>query len=206
MKAVLAAIFLMIMGSSLAHATTYPKCTGTGQVAGDAQSTYWSLDGQCNGFDFFARFGADFPAVVNPCPGSVDKRKECIDLAYAKAGRLTWLNVKVPNTGRYQLDFRYSFAKGLFPALVYCQRPEALLVNGVTVIDTIHFMRTSAADFSQFRHEFVTVELKAGVNNVALYNNGSDHGISRVDSMKVSPTSNGLTSIDGGPVPNCMFP
>jgi hypothetical protein len=202
----LGAVLLVLMVSDSSYAQSYPKCTGTGEVAGDAQGTYWAIDGKCSGFDFFAKFNANFPTIVSPCAGSVNTHHECIDMAYAKEGRLSWLNVKVPSSGKYQLDFRYAFAKGLFPLLVDCERPEALVVNGIKVINTIHFMRTSSYSFSVFRDELVVVNLKAGVNSVEMYNNGSDHGISRLDYVHVTPTPNPLTPIDGGATPNCLFP
>jgi hypothetical protein len=197
-------VLLMLVVSDSSYAQSYPRCTGTGEVASDAQGTYWALDGKCGGFDFFAKFNADFPAIVSPCAGSVNAHHECLDMAYAKNGSLSWLNVKVPSSGRYQLDFRYAFAKGLFP--LDCERPEALVVNGVKVINTVHFMRTSSYSFSVFEHKLVVVNLNAGVNSVEMYNNGSDHGISRLDYVHVTPTPNPPTPVDGGATPNCLYP
>ena len=207
------AVLLTFMAAPGHAAIWYDKCTGTGQVAsatvGGVPGRYWSSDALCGGFTFFPTTGynANFPAIVNPCAGTSDPRGKCIDLAYSKPGTLSWLNVKVPTAGRYTLDFKYAFAKGLFPALADCERPEALKVNGVQVINTIHFMRTAGGnDFTAFTHKLVVVELKAGANTVELYNNGSDHAISRLDYMIVTATTNPLTPLNGGPTLPCLFP
>ena len=189
----------------------YRACTGTGAVGaatvGGVPGRYWSLDGKCSGFDYFDTYQDYFPAVVWSCGGTSDPRGHCIDMAYAMQGGLSWHNVVVPTAGRYQLDFKYASAKGLFPLLIDCDRPEAIVVNGVQVIDTMHFTRTAGdGDFTVFVHVFAVVMLKAGVNTVEMYNNGSDHGISRLDYMIVSSTTNPLTPANGGPTPACLFP
>jgi hypothetical protein len=195
---------------SQAAAQSYPMCIGTGTVPGAPEPgnrteiRYWAKDGKCGGLDFFELFQAYFPALVSPCAGSISPNGLCIDMAYAANGTLSFYKVNVPQAGHYRVRWRYAFAKGLFPQV--CDRKEALVVNGIKVIDTIHFMRTSATSFSVFQHVDVVVALNAGNNTLVLYNNGSHAGVSRVDDFSTLPTLQNLTPKDGGPEPLCPFP
>jgi hypothetical protein len=61
-----------------------------------------------------------------------------------------------------------------------------LSVNGKVVADPMHFPITGS--FEVYRNSSVVVHLEAGKNVVSLFNI-SDHGVSRVDTMTVTPVA-----------------
>jgi hypothetical protein len=205
-----ALIIASCISGTQAGAQSYPLCTGTGMVSGvpepgnPIEFRHWAKDGKCGGLDYFEQLHAYFPALVSPCAGSISPNGLCIDMAYALNGTLSFYRVNVPQAGHYRIRWRYAFAKGFFPQV--CDRKEALVVNGVQVIDTIHFMRTAENIFSVFQHVDIVVALNAGNNTLVLYNNGSQAGVSRVDDFSTLPTLQNVTPKNGGPKPLCPFP
>jgi hypothetical protein len=84
--------------------------------------------------------------------------------------------------GLYTVDWRYAFASGLFPGVT--NREMGLRVNGKVITTTERFPVTGS--FDTYQHSFLQVRLKAGVNSISMLA-VSDHGVSRVDQMTVTP-------------------
>jgi hypothetical protein len=86
-------------------------------------------------------------------------------MAYAAEGTATFFNVVVPTSGNYRSTFRYAYASGLFPGVK--DRPEGIMVNGVVVINNLHFPITGS--FQAFENSSLVVPLIAGKNTVQIY-------------------------------------
>jgi hypothetical protein len=80
---------------------------------------------------------------------------------------------------------------GLFPAMK--NRQMGLMVNGRVITSTERFPITGS--FDVYQHSYLQVQLNAGVNSITIFA-VSDHGISRVDQMTVTPAT---ASVPGGP-------
>lgn len=166
--------------------TPMPVSTGKGDVAGTASgsaSVYFCKDGLRGGFKWFETLTGWFPSVLGST-GAKSPGHVAVDMAYADKGTLTFTNVTVPSAGLYTLDWRYAFAHGLFKLVR--NRHMGLSVNGVVVTTTQRFLITD--DFEAYQHSALEVQLRAGRNTVVLFN-VTDHGISRVDELTVTPAA-----------------
>jgi predicted phage tail protein len=112
-------------------------------------------------------------------------------MAYSTQGTMTFLNVKVPSSGLYTVDWRYAFQGGLFPGVT--NRQMGLAVNGTVVTRTERFPITGS--FDTYQHSFLQAHLNAGVNTISMLA-VSDHGLSRVDQLTVTPAT---ASVPSGP-------
>jgi hypothetical protein len=167
--------------------TKTPPPIGTGgNVAGVASGNslvFYCKDALLGGFDWFQTLTGWFPQVLGSS-GSNSPGQQVIDMAYATQGTLTFNNVVVSTNGLYTIDWRYAFQGGLFPAVQ--NRQMGLKVNGVVITTTERFPITGS--FDVYQHSALQVQLKAGVNSISLLA-VSDHGVSRVDQMSVTPAT-----------------
>jgi len=90
----------------------------------------------------------------------------------------------VPTSGLYTVTYRYAFAPGLFPQVF--NRQMGLKVNGVVMTTTMRFTRTGS--FDVYQNSSLQVNLSAGRNSITLFA-VSDHGVSRVDTLMVTPAT-----------------
>jgi hypothetical protein len=180
--------------------TTPPRVSpGSGNVAGVSGGGGWIFygkDGLGAGFDWFNDTAAMctncpdwFPQWLNAQPGALAPGGMVVNMAYADTATLTFNNVVVPSAGLYSIDFRYAFGPGLFPSVT--NREMGLLVNGTVV--TTHQRFPITGSFSTYQHAFTQVHLNAGQNSMTLFA-VTDHGISRVDQMTVTPATGSLPS------------
>src|SRR4029450_11742133 len=107
-----------------------------------------------------------------------------VDMAYAQEGTMTFNNVVVPTSGLYTIDWRYAFPGGTFPGVN--NRQMGLSVNGTVIPRTQSFPITGS--FDVYQHSALQVHLNAGVNTVQMMA-VSDHGLSRVDQLTVTPAT-----------------
>jgi fibronectin type 3 domain-containing protein len=175
-------------------ASKTPPPIGTGgDVAGTPSGNgkvYYCKDALLGGFDWFQTLNGWFPSVLGSS-GSASPGQRVVDMAYAKEGTMTFNNVVVPTAGLYTVDWRYAFQGGLFPAVK--NRQMGLKVNGAVITSTQSFPITGS--FDVYQHSFLQVQLRAGVNSITQFA-VSDHGLSRVDQMTVSPAT---ASVPSGP-------
>jgi titin len=175
-------------------ASKTPPPIGTGGSvpgvrSGDAM-VYYCKDALFGGFDWFQTLTGWFPQVLDSA-GSTSPGRRVADMAYSVAGTMTFNNVVVPTSGVYTVDWRYAFQGGLFPGVN--NRQMGLLVNGTVITTTQSFPITGS--FDTYRHSFLQVRLHAGANSITQFA-VSDHGLSRVDQMAVTPAT---ASVPGGP-------
>jgi hypothetical protein len=165
--------------------TPPPVSPGNGNVPGVPQpaggSLYYAEDAKLDGFAWFARLNGWFPVVLHSS-NSVSPGHRVVDMAYADHGTMTFQNVQVAAAGTYKVTFRYAFASGLFPGVT--DREMGLSVNGQVVANPMHFPITGS--FETYRESSVLVHLNPGTNVISLFNI-SEHGVSRVDTMTVTP-------------------
>ena len=157
--------------------------SGNGQV-------YYAKDALLGGFDWFQTLTGWFPQVLGSS-GSASPGARVVDMAYSTRGTLTFNNVTVPASGLYTIDWRYAFQSGLFPGVT--NRQMGLRVNGADFTSTERFPITGS--FDVYQHSFLQVHLNAGVNSITQFA-VSDHGLSRVDQMTVTPAT---ASVPSGP-------
>jgi chitodextrinase len=112
-------------------------------------------------------------------------------MAYSTRGTMTFNNVVVPTSGLYTVDWRYAFQSGLFPGVN--NRQMGLSVNGVVITSTQRFPITGS--FETYQDSALQVQLRAGVNSISQLA-VSDHGVSRVDELTVTPAT---ASVPSGP-------
>src|SRR5215471_8841466 len=112
-------------------------------------------------------------------------------MAYATEGTMTFSNVVVAASGLYTVDWRYAFQGGLFPGVT--NRQMGLMVDGTVITTTERFPITGS--FDVYQHSFLQVHLNAGVNSISMLA-VSNHGVSRVDQMTVTPAA---ASVPSGP-------
>jgi hypothetical protein len=165
--------------------TKPPVSPGNGQVPGvplpGGGSLYYAKDAKLDGFAWFARLHGWFPVVLHS-RNAVSPGHGVVDMAYADHGTMTFKNVVVAAAGTYKVTFRYAFASGLFPGVK--DREMGLSVNGQVVVNPMHFPITGS--FDTYRDSSVLVHLEKGQNVLTLFNI-SEHGVSRVDTMTVTP-------------------
>jgi hypothetical protein len=166
--------------------TPLPVSTGAGNVGGAAMGSgdvYFCKDGLRGGFKWFQTLTGWFPSVLSST-GAKTPGQVAVDMAYADTGTLTFNNVNVRNAGLYTLDWRYAYQHGLFKLVK--NRHMGIRVNGVAVTMTQRFPITD--DFENYQHSALEVRLNAGRNSIVLFN-VTDHGISRVDELTVTPAA-----------------
>ena len=165
--------------------TKPPVSPGNGEVPGIPQagggSLYYAKDAKLDGFEWFARLHGWFPEVLHSS-NAVTPTHQVVDMAYADTGSMTFKNVQVAAAGTYRVTFRYAFASGLFPGVT--DREMGLSVNGQVAVNPMHFKITGS--FETYRDSSVLVHLNQGTNVISLFN-VSEHGVSRVDTMTVTP-------------------
>jgi fibronectin type 3 domain-containing protein len=175
-------------------ASKTPPPVGTGgNVAGvpvGNGKVYYCEDALLGGFDWFQTLSGWFPSVLGSS-GSTSPGNRVVDMAYAKAGTMTFNNVVVATSGLYTVDWRYAFQGGLFPGVN--NRQMGLKVNGTVITTTQSFPITGS--FDVYQHSFLQVHLNAGVNSITQFA-VSDHGLSRVDQLAVTPAT---ASVPSGP-------
>jgi hypothetical protein len=182
-----------------ASKTPPPAGTG-GNVAGVPSGSglvYYGKDALLGGFDWFQTLTGWFPQVLGSsaalAPGG-----RVVDMAYATHGTMTFNHVVVPSSGLYTVDWRYAFQGGLFPAVT--NRQMGLAVNGTVITSTERFPITGS--FETYQHSSLQVHLNAGVNSVSMLA-VSDHGVSRVDELTVTPAT---ASVPAGPASLTVTP
>jgi hypothetical protein len=175
-------------------ASKTPPPVGTGgNVPGVTMGNsliYYCKDALLGGFDWFQQLNGWFPSVLGSS-GSTSPGQRVVDMAYAEEGSMTFNNVVVPTAGLYTVDWRYAFQGGLFPGVN--NRQMGLVVNGTVITRTQSFPITGS--FDTYWHSFLQVQLRAGVNSISQIA-VSDHGLSRVDQMTVTPAT---ASVPSGP-------
>ena len=182
-------------------ASKTPPPIGTGgNVAGVPSGNgevYYCKDALLGGFDWFQTLTGWFPQVLGSsaalAPGG-----RVVDMAYAASGTMTFNNVVVPTSGLYTVDWRYAFQGGLFPGV--SNRQMGLKVNGTVITTTERFPITGS--FETYQHSALQVHLNAGVNSVSMLA-VSDHGVSRVDELTVTPAT---ASVPAGPTSLTVTP
>ncbi len=181
-------------GRTAEDASMTPPPIGTGgNVAGIPSGSsliFYGKDALLGGFDWFQELKGWFPQVLGSS-GALAPGKRVIDMAYSTDGTMTFNNVVVSKSGLYTIDWRYAFAGGLFPSVK--NRQMGLMVNGRIITSTERF--TITGSFSAFQDSSLQVQLNAGVNSISLLA-VSDHGVSRVDEMTVTPAN---ASVPSGP-------
>jgi fibronectin type 3 domain-containing protein len=112
-------------------------------------------------------------------------------MAYANLGTMTFNNVVVPTSGLYTIEWRYAFQGGLFPSVN--NREMGVAINGTVLTTTERFPITGS--FDVYQDSSLQAHLNAGRNSVTLFA-VSDHGVSRVDQLIVTPAT---ASVPSGP-------
>jgi chitodextrinase len=175
-------------------ASKTPPPIGTGGntpgVANGNSLVFYCEDALLGGFDWFQTLTGWFPQVLGSS-GSISPNQRVIDMAYATAGSLTFNDVVVPTSGLYTIDWRYAFQGGLFPGVT--NRQMGLAVNGTVLTTTERFPITGS--FDVYQHSFLQAHLNAGKNSISMLA-VSDHGVSRVDQLTVTPAT---ASVPSGP-------
>ncbi len=181
-------------GRTAEDASKTPPPIGTGGntpgVASGNSEVYYCKDALLGGFDWFQTLTGWFPQDLGSS-GSISPTKQVVDMAYAKAGTMTFNNVVVPTAGLYTIDWRYAFQGGLFPGVN--NRQMGLMVNGTTITSTQRFPITGS--FDTYQHTALQANLNAGKNSITMFA-VSDHGVSRVDQLTVTPAT---ASVPSGP-------
>jgi hypothetical protein len=172
---------------SAEDASKTPPPIGTGGntagVASGNSLVFYGKDSLLGGFDWFQTLTGWFPQALGSS-GSVSPGQQVIDMAYAQEGSMTFNNVVEPASGLYTVDWRYAFASGLFPGVT--NRQMGLEVNGTVITTTERFPVTGS--FDVYQDSALQVHLNAGKNSIALVA-VSDHGVSRVDELTVTPAT-----------------
>ncbi len=175
-----------------ASKTPPPVPTG-GSVAGVASGNsevYYAKDALRGGFDWFQTLTGWFPSTLGSS-GSISPGQQVVDMAYATNGTMTFNNVVVPTSGLYTIDWRYAFQGGLFPGVN--NRQMGVAVNGTVITTTERFPITGS--FDTYQHSSLQAHLNAGRNSVTMFA-VTDHGVSRVDQLTVTPAT---ASVPSGP-------
>ena len=189
-----------------ASPTPVETSPGSGTVAGVVSGSnriFYGKDGFGGGWDFFNATAAMcegcpdwFPQWLPNQPNAQTPGGTVTNMAYADEGTLTWNNVVPPSAGLYNITFRYAFGSGLFPKVT--NREMGIQVNGV--VKTSHMRFPITGSFMTYQTAFTQAQLNAGQNSITLFN-VTDHGISRVDTITVSPATGALptdpTSLTG---------
>jgi fibronectin type 3 domain-containing protein len=188
-------------GRTAEDASKTPPPVGTGGdkpgVASGASLIYYGEDALLGGFDWFQTLTGWFPQVLGSS-GSASPGQKVVDMAYASEGSMTFNDVVVPASGLYTIDWRYAFQGGLFPGVN--NRQMGLMVNGTVLTTTERFPITGS--FDVYQDSSLQAHLNAGKNSVALIA-VSDHGVSRVDQLIVTPAT---ASVPSGPTGLAVTP
>ena len=175
-------------------ASKTPPPIGTGgNVAGVASGNsliFYCKDALLGGFDWFQTLTGWFPQVLGSS-AALSPGGRVVDMAYANNGSMTFNDVVVPASGLYTVTWRYAFQGGLFPGVN--NRQMGLEVNGSVITSTERFPITG--NFETYQNSSLQVHLNAGVNSISMLA-VSDHGVSRVDEMTVTPAA---ASVPSGP-------
>ena len=175
-------------------ASKTPPPIGTGgNVPGAASGNsliFYCKDALLGGFDWFQTLTGWFPQVLGSS-AALSPGGRVVDMAYASNGTMTFNDVVVPTSGLYTVDWRYAFQGGLFPGVN--NRQMGLEVNGTVITSTERFPITGS--FETYQNSSLQVHLNAGVNSISMLA-VSDHGVSRVDEMTVTPAT---ASVPSGP-------
>jgi len=174
--------------------TKSPLPVGTGGntagVASGNSLVFYCENALLGGFDWFQALTGWFPQVLGSSaalsPGGM-----VVDMAYSNIATLTFNNVSVPTSGLYTIDWRYAYQSGLFPGVN--NRIMGVEVNGSVITSSERFPITG--NFETYEHSSLQAHLNAGVNSITLFA-VSDHGISRVDEMTITPAT---ASVPSGP-------
>ncbi|HZR52158.1 MAG TPA: discoidin domain-containing protein [Streptosporangiaceae bacterium] len=179
---------------SAEDATKTPPPVGTGGstpgVASGNSLVFYGKDALLGGFDWFQTLTGWFPQVLGSS-GANSPGHVVIDMAYAQEGSMTFNDVVVPASGLYTIDWRYAFASGLFPGVT--DRQMGVAVNGTVITTSARFPVTGS--FETYQHSSLQTHLNAGKNSISLLAE-SDHGVSRVDELTVTPAT---ASVPSGP-------
>ena len=172
--------------------TPPPAGTGGGKpgVASGSSEIYYGEDALFGGLDWFQTLTGWFPQNLGSS-GSDSPGQQVVDMAYANLGTMTFNNVVVPTSGLYTLDWRYAFQGGLFPSVN--NREMGVAVNGTVITSTERFPITGS--FDVYQDSSLQAHLNAGRNSITLFA-VSDHGVSRVDQLIVTPAT---ASVPSGP-------
>ncbi len=177
-------------------ASKTPPPIGTGGnnpgVASGNSLIFYGNQALLGGFDWFQTLTGWFPQVLGSS-GSNSPGKTVVDMAYSTDGIMTFNNVTVPTAGLYTLTWRYAYASGLFPGVT--NRIMAVEVNGTVVTSTERFPITGS--FETYQNSSYQAHLNAGKNSVSLLA-VSDHGVSRVDQLIVTPATASVPSAPTG--------
>lgn len=182
-------------------ASKTPPPIGTGGNTSGVPSgngeVYYGKDALLGGFDWFQTLTGWFPQALGSA-GSASPGQQVIDMAYSTVGTMTFNNVVVPTAGLYTIDWRYAFQGGLFPGV--SNRQMGLKVNGTVITSTQRFPITGS--FDTYQHTFLQAHLNAGANSVTMFA-VSNHGVSRVDQLTVTPAT---ASVPSGPANLAVTP
>lgn len=181
-------------GRTAEDASKTPPPIGTGGnvpgVAGGNSLVFYGKDALLGGFDWFQTLTGWFPQDLGSS-GSASPGGQVVDMAYATEGTMTFNDVVVPTAGLYTVDWRYAFQGGLFPGVN--NRQMGLEVDGAVITGTERFPITGS--FDVYQHSALQVHLNAGKNSVTMFA-VSDHGVSRVDQLIITPAT---ASVPSGP-------
>jgi len=172
---------------------TTPPAPTAGSVAGVASGSseiYYGENAMFGGEDWFQTLTGWFPQNLGSS-GSDSPGQQVVDMAYATLGSMTFNNVVVPASGLYTIEWRYAFQGGLFPSVN--NRQMGVAVNGTVITTTERFPITGS--FDVYQDSSLQAQLHAGRNSVTLFA-VTDHGVSRVDQLIVTPAT---ASVPSGP-------
>jgi hypothetical protein len=175
-------------------ASKTPPPVGTGGstpgVASGSSLIFYGENALLGGFDWFQTLTGWFPQVLGSS-AALSPGGQVVDMAYANDGSMTFNDVVVPTAGLYTVTWRYAYQSGLFPGVN--NREMGLEVNGTVITSTERFPVTG--NFETYENSSLQVHLNAGANSIAMLA-VSDHGVSRVDEMTVTPAT---ASVPSGP-------
>jgi fibronectin type 3 domain-containing protein len=179
-------------GAEDSSKTTPPAPTdgNTPGVASGNSEIYYGEDAMFGGEDWFQTLTGWFPQNLGSS-GSDSPGQQVVDMAYATLGTMTFNNVVVPTSGLYTIEWRYAFQGGLFPSVN--NRQMGVAVNGTAITTTERFPITGS--FDVYQDSSLQAHLNAGRNSVTLFA-VTDHGVSRVDQLIVTPAT---ASVPSGP-------
>ncbi len=173
-------------------ASMTPPPIGTGgNVAGVPSGNaliFYCQNALLGGFDWFQTLRGWFPQVLGS-GDALSPRDRVVDMAYSTDGTMTFNHVVVSKSGLYTISWRYAFQGGLFPSVK--NRQMGLKVNGTVITSTERFPITG--NFNTYQYSSLQVQLHTGVNSVTMFA-VSDHGLSRVDEMIVTPATASVPS------------
>src|SRR5580692_6517052 len=167
-----------------------PAGGSTAGVASGSSEIYYGENAMFGGEDWFQTLTGWFPQNLGSS-GSNSPGQQVVDMAYSTLGSMTFNNVVVPASGLYTIEWRYAFQGGLFPSVN--NRQMGVAVNGTVLTTTERFPITGS--FDVYQDSSLQAHLNAGRNSVTLFA-VTDHGVSRVDQLIVTPAT---ASVPSGP-------